>query len=491
MAMLAFRSPVSARPDLLPDSIRDRLARFALSPSRRETLAIVSTSSKLCGIGAYTAALRRQLGDTFDITVFDLNQYLMRSPHRRVRKLADRRIKEICRAVRRFDAVNLQLEYGTLGRFGDDIHRRFCWLTAAAPRLSVTFHTLLTPPAFDMPAFAKALATLRFKTAGRMRAEYRRNHLLSHGVARQLRQLQRHKQVSAIVHNRRDLYDVKYLYGLNQVFDHPLSYLAANEVEHIRAAASRQTFPMLDALPEDAVLIGVFGFINEYKGIGTAIQALQYLPNNYHLLIFGGVHPQHIVQRQPRHPYISALFGDAYIDTTLYERLAANGAEKAPQLVVSADEGLRELLGTHPRDLSARIHFMGALAEEDFLAGMAVCGSVVFPYLEVGQSSSGPISQALELGCRIIASRTHTFLEFAEYHKDAVEFFDIGNHLELAERLLARRQFRRCRGLPEFNVATNRATYLLANGKFRDAPLHAGRSPALAPDSPADSPADH
>src|SRR5438105_15775712 len=96
-------------------------------------------------------------------------------------------------------------------------------------------------------------------------------------------------------------------------------------------------------------------------------------------------------------------------------------------------------------------------------SGMTICDAVVFPYLEVGQSSSGPISQALELGCRIIASRTHTFLEFAEYHKDRVEFFDIGNHLELAERLVARPQFKARRGLPEHNIETNKATYLLAN----------------------------
>jgi hypothetical protein len=105
MAMPVFRTPTSLHPE--------RPGWTAPPPSPRERLAIVSTSSRLCGIAAYTAALRRQLGDTFDITVFDLNQYLMRSPHRRVRKLADRRIKEICRAIRQFDAVNLQLEYGT------------------------------------------------------------------------------------------------------------------------------------------------------------------------------------------------------------------------------------------------------------------------------------------------------------------------------------------------------------------------------------------
>jgi len=36
----------------------------------------------------------------------------------------------------------------------------------------------------------------------------------------------------------------------------------------------------------------------------------------------------------------------------------------------------------------------------------------------------------------------------------------------LAERLLARRQFIPHDGLPEFNVETNKATYLLANGKI-------------------------
>src|SRR5918997_2310020 len=170
MATYAFRAAVAPR--------AGRAFPVAGPPPRKETLAIVSTGSKLCGIAAYTAALRRQLDDIFDITVFNLNQYLMRSPNRRVRKLADRQIKEICRAIRQFDAVNLQLEYGTLGRFGPDIHRRFCWLTDAAPRLSVTFHRLQMQPTFDAGAFAKALATFRFKTAVQMHASFRRGHLL-------------------------------------------------------------------------------------------------------------------------------------------------------------------------------------------------------------------------------------------------------------------------------------------------------------------------
>src|SRR6266478_4558236 len=254
MTMPAFRTATSLNPE--------GFGQLATAPSRRETLAIVSTDSTLCGIAAYTAALRRQLGDAFDITVFDLDQYLLRSRHRRVRTLADRHIKDICGEIRRFDVVNLQLEHGTLGRHGRDIYRRFCWLTAAAPRLSVTFHTLLMPPHFDAAGFIKALATGRFKTAARMHSDFSRARMLSYGIARQLRRTQRQKQVSAIVHNRRDLYDARGLYGIRNVFDHPLSFLGAAEVEAILGGAQRRRFAMLDHLPADAVLIGVFGFLN-------------------------------------------------------------------------------------------------------------------------------------------------------------------------------------------------------------------------------------
>jgi hypothetical protein len=94
---------------------------------------------------------------------------------------------------------------------------------------------------------------------------------------------------------------------------------------------------------------------------------------------------------------------------------------------------------------------------------MAICDVVVLPYLEVGQSSSGPISQAVELGCRVIASRTHNFLEFARYHPGAVEFFDIGNHLELAERIAARPQYAARPEQRRYTVETNKAVYLTAN----------------------------
>jgi len=105
--------------------------------------------------------------------------------------------------------------------------------------------------------------------------------------------------------------------------------------------------------------------------------------------------------------------------------MRAHPGASVPGVSFAVDGSMRDLLVEHPKDLSRRIHFLGAQSDADFLSGMAVCDAVVFPYLEVGQSSSGPISQSLELGCRVIASRTHTFLQFAKYHPETIEFFDI------------------------------------------------------------------
>ncbi|HEX5318760.1 MAG TPA: hypothetical protein VFW46_06360 [Stellaceae bacterium] len=415
----------------------------------RPRLAIVSTTSRLCGIGAYTAALRKQLDEVFEVTVLELDQYLLRGRHPRLRRHADLHVREICAGLSGFDAVNLQLEHGTLGSATKDIYRRFCWLVDAAPALSVTFHTLHAP----------VRPTLRNL------AEYRRNRLLSQGIAKALRRAQQRKPVAAIVHNERDRREVHHLYGIETVYDHPLSFMSGPQAAAVQARAARREFPMLAHIPSDARLIGTFGFLNNYKGLGTAIRALRHLPDDHHLLIFGGIHPNEIAAGKTIHPYLATLYGDAYADATPYGDITAGGKADtaAIRLVVEADRGLAELIGPHPRDVSSRLHFMGALDDDDFLCGMAICDVVLFPYLEVGQSSSGPISQAIELGCRVIASRTHNFLGFAEYHREAVEFFDIGNYLELAERIRAGRHFPARKGMPLYNVETNRDIYLAAN----------------------------
>jgi glycosyltransferase involved in cell wall biosynthesis len=450
-------------PPLFPSAAFDGSPFFYPPRTGRKRLALISTYDELCGIAAYTRSLERQLSNVFDVTVFDLDQYLLRSTHGRVRKFGDRHIQDICREIRDYHAVNLQLEHGTLGRNCHDIHRRFTWILRAAQRFSVTFHTVFQCDAFNFREFINEILRLNFSKAIAMRSSYNREHLLSAGLASRLRRAQRFKPVSLIVHTRRDLKYMKYVHGMRNVHDHPLSFISAAEAREVRCTATRRKFPVLDAVPKECRLVGMFGFLGRYKGFDTVVRALHHLPKDYHLLIFGGVHPNEIKLHQSIDPVVSSLFDAGYVDTSVAERIRAD-AGAAPAVSVAVDGSMRDLLTEHPKDLSDRIHFLGAQSDAQFLAGMAICDAVVFPYLEVGQSSSGPISQALELGCRVIASRTHTFLQFARYHRDMVEFFDIGNHLELAGRILARPQFEPGERLPVFNVETNKAVYLAANG---------------------------
>jgi len=183
---------------------------FRHARRRRKRLALIASDSDLCGIAAYTRSLEKHLNDIFEVTVFDLDQYLLRSTHGRVRKFGDRHILDICREIREFDAVNLQLEHGTLGRDCHDIHRRFSWILRAAPRLSITFHTVFQCEAFDYREYLRALLKRNFAKAIAMRAQYNREHLLSAGLAGRLRRAQRFKPVSLIVHTRRDLWVMKF-----------------------------------------------------------------------------------------------------------------------------------------------------------------------------------------------------------------------------------------------------------------------------------------
>ncbi len=448
--------------------------------SRRRRIAIVSTYHELCGVAAYTRRLEQRLRDSFDVTVFDLDQFLLRSRHQRLRRLGDRHIKHICREIAGFDAVNLQLEYGLLGRRPADISRRFRWLVAAAPDITVTFHSLQGSTVFDQAGLAHALLRVNLRKAVEQWLAFRRQHYLDNGILHRLRRAQRRKPVRVIVHNRRDRRQMTYIHRVKKVYDHPLAYLTSAEAAAIRAAATRRCFPLLDRLPGDSVVIGVFGFLSQYKGFETAIRAMQYLPEHYHLLVFGAIHPNAIVARRPIDPYLSSLLTEAYFDESLAERLGS----AVPGLALTVDSEVKDLLVRHPKELSRRLQFMGAMADVEFLAAMAICDSVVFPYLEVGQSSSGPMSQALELGCRIIASRSRTFLEFARYHPNRVEFFDIGNHLELAQRLQAPPQFDTRAYLPAYTVDTGTALYCatLGGANFDALPLDNRRAPLAVRD---------
>jgi len=434
---------------------------------QKKKLAIISTYNELCGIAAYTKYIKQKLDDQYDVTVFDLDQYLLRNTNRRVKPLADQHIAEICAALPQFDYVNLQLEHGTLGFYAKDIVGRMRQIIEAAPNLSVTFHTMLSGEAPDYGAIGADLLRFKFGKLFSALRTMRRDRLLTKSPMKYLRNAQKTKRVSAIVHTRKDMRFLKYVQGIENVFDHPLAFLDAETAQDIRATSQRQDFPLLADLDDKAVLIGVFGFIGRYKGFDVVINALRRLPENYHLAIFGGVHPNEIKKNQAISQQLESLLQASRADATTLEttlsRLSESGAK--PNISMSVDVG-KDLISKDDGDLSDRIHFMGAPNDDNFLKGLAVSDIVVMPYLEVGQSSSGPMSMALEMQCDVIASRTRTFMELSRYQPDTFEFFEVGNFVELAHRIESREGSPRVQAPLQRTTETNVKVYMQAFGDY-------------------------
>ncbi|WP_426959656.1 hypothetical protein [Muricoccus radiodurans] len=452
---------------------------MAPAQERRLRLAVISTYDDLCGIAGYTRALVPQLEPWMEVEVFDLDQFLLRSTHRRIQRLADRHIREIAARLGAFDAVNIQLEFGTLGLTPPQIVRRMRRLANASPALSVTFHTVLDSDGFPWPGILGAASSLRFGRAKDIFNAAVHKQRLALGMHRLLRATQARKPLGLILHGKREARLMRDLHRYRNVEYHPLSFMPPQQATAIRAQTGRADFPQLSHLPRDTVLVGTFGFVSEYKGFETAIQALRLLPENHHLLVFGGVHPQRIVRHQPIDPYLDHLMDEGRIGSSVLDVLQDKGASR-----LQIDSSAGALLGSPPDDLTRRIHFMGALPDAEFARAMAVCDVVAMPYHEVGQTSSGALALALDMGCRVIASRTRNFLQLGRAMPGQIEFFDIGNFSELAQRIMTPAPRVRDVGTMPFNTATNAAMYRRVHERMAEGPWaarHPGAREAVRP----------
>lgn len=430
---------------------------------KKPKLAIVSTFDDDCGIAGYTRSLRQQIEPDFEVDVFDLDQAFMRSLSPGIAAAADRMILDFCAGANRYDFVNIQLEPGTLGSGWRHILRRFKWIVEAAPALSVTFHTMIRHDRFDHRLFTLDLLRLRLADAIHNLTAHRGHVALNSGIKNILHKASKAKPVSVIMHTRRDARMMRHSHGFPVVYDHPLVFRDEVEAARLRTATSRADFPSLESLPADARIVGVFGFISEYKGFETAIRALRMLPENYHLAVFGGLHPEAIRSHETVHPYLRRLLDIAAVDTSIFDVGNPNATNVGIHITLPLPEPRSHELLAHPDNLARRIHFLGPQTDENFARGMCLCESVIIPYVEVAQTSSGVLSLALDMGARIVAARNLAFLEFSRYFPHSIEWFDIGNHVELAERLRARAMFPPGTRTRAYGVETNRAVYRAAN----------------------------
>ena len=349
-------------------------------------------------------ALCKHSDISFEVAALPVD--IFRATTSSAKRMARQRMREIVAQVRAADIVNIQYEPGLFGVMPWQILRRLLAIMRAANKVILTFHTFPNArgykPSLNISSNWKLLANFTIRLLHQA--------ILGYVNARP-------GKFICFVHTGRERNRL-ILQGIqaDRVVDHPLAFVDREHKENLRNSDSRDILLSRFGFQNDDTLIGVFGFLSEYKGIDVAINAMRLLPENHKLLIFGRTHPEAIQGFTEKIGYIEFL-------TSLIDR-----------------KKLHSNLGNRKRKLIAasmleRVIFAGSPSNSELVEFMNGCDAVVFPYIEVGQTSSGPASIALDLGKPLYLTNTHCFNELGRYAVNCLTQFDIGNHVQLAQQL--------------------------------------------------------
>ncbi len=397
----------------------------AIKPSRKAAsgnggdghLLIVSSYKRPCGIAQYVehleSPLRQAVGGDLDIAALPVDLFRAQTPY--ARRAAAAQFQDVLERARKADVVNIQFELGLFGISPSSIWRRLRALLRVSRRVIITYHTV---PAMQSERLSLTPSGL-IRLIRTQRGSFVFNRLLKAVRANP-------EKFHHIVHTRREATNFELL-GIprESISAMPLAFLGPGARSSMTRPEVRQSFDKRYGV-EGRHVIGCFGFLSDYKGIEVAVRALRHLPPDYHLVIVGGLHPEGIVHGTIDQRYMRAI---------------TNEVEYGPSPDLQDVDRDHQRTRVKPRrepstSLSDRVHFAGALNNDDFRDVMAACDSVVLPYAEVGQTSSGPAAMALNLQRPVYCSRNNCFRELDRFQPAMLSFFEIGNHLELAQKIL-------------------------------------------------------
>src|SRR5216684_3498228 len=99
------------------------------------------------------------------------------------------------------------------------------------------------------------------------------------------RYVRRSPHVKVLTFNRGDQVILQRFFDLPQVANYPICYFDQAEVQEVRASLDREKFLAQYGLDPKRKYFSVCGFFSPYKGHLTAMRALEFLPENWSLVI--------------------------------------------------------------------------------------------------------------------------------------------------------------------------------------------------------------
>lgn len=340
-------------------------------------------------------------------------------------RMGDSIIDEFSRKIRDFDYVSIQYESALYG----------CSLSTSLKRVMKLIYSC-KEKAFSITIHNTTfLRSSEKKRKGLKRFFYKVKNV-SFGCEAKFTSLLkqvRTKNGLVIVHSLETRNKILGLVADINIIMHPLNYKRKEDIEKIKKDFSKEEYIKEKGLDkiDFKKAIGVLGTIVGHKDYVAIIKALKFLPKDYHLFIYGGQHSL------------------SYIDQP-------NGLQQTKDL-----ECLIENL-----DLSERVHFMGFQSDgEEMLKGHLFCDYIVLPHVEIGESASASLGNALELTDYVFATRNNMFDSVKVFTGEAFWQYDMGNYMELAEKILRLPDIEKIKKqrenyLDKYNITENVKLYL-------------------------------
>lgn len=392
-------------------------------------MAIVSSYNELCGNATYTEVLRKGFSKYYAVDVLGLRTDILGSKKRNVSKLADHHIKEIAKKLKEYDYVNIQFEAGLYGTSRASILKRVKWLIKACDNLTFTMHRVdIADSLLDKEYLKKLMYGNFFKNL----KQFRQNTYMAKTyeiLIRYIKRKSKSRNLNIIVHTKREKRNIRQIYGFHQVYDFPITFMDENMRKRKRDEAEIVEFHRKYGLEQQDIVIGLFGFISEYKGHEVALKALKLLPANYKIIVFGSQHPMGIMKNVPVDPYIDRLL--KLIEENSEKLKVDTGSDVSQGMRKNVEYSMKK----EKERLDRRVFFAGSLDDQEFIDALYTCDFAVLPYMETNQSGSGIASLVLESKIKALYSNNKAFFELQKYYPDTFETFDIGNYNELAYKI--------------------------------------------------------
>lgn len=354
----------------------------------------LSTWKEYCGIATYTEQLVNSLDKLgIENEVYPVNR----------KELAYFSLEEIeayylafCQRAAEFDLIHIQHEHGFFhGSYPFNVSVKVFNLILRNLKKTkkpvfVTFHT--------EPAYFDADREEDLGLKGKLLLKAKKYIALFQWKRKVSKFFKRSQYFVAIVHSKKSRLQLLKS-GFDQSSIQVLTHAFPNR--DLRSISSDIRLSKRNlGLPEESVVLSIFGFISEYKGYKVAIRALSHLPNNYVLAIVGGPHPEAAEKDKALDDVFETIESVSEQDPSIVQRVLITGYVETEQL-------------------------------NEFHKVTDIC---LAPYLPSSISASGALTWALTSGKPVIASNIPAFKELNQ-NADCLLLVQPNAYRELAWRI--------------------------------------------------------